>query len=128
MTMNGKTIPLPSEFTTPPAWTSQTWRGNIGSRLRRYVASGFTKSPDYATQRGARSPDGDVPACGDVRDLPRLLRRERVGGRRDQPRRADRVRRGDADRAVLRGRRQRGRIPARLPGGTRGRPVRARRE
>src|SRR5690349_3067157 len=38
MTLNGKTIPLPSEFTTPPAWTSQTCRGSIGSRLRRYVA------------------------------------------------------------------------------------------
>src|SRR6185295_19661803 len=45
MTMNGKTIPFPSEFTTPPAWTSHTCRGSIGSRLRRYVAGGFTKTP-----------------------------------------------------------------------------------
>src|SRR3954470_3721112 len=38
MTANGNTIPFPSEFTTPPAWTSQTVRGRCGSSPRRYVA------------------------------------------------------------------------------------------
>jgi hypothetical protein len=33
---------LPSEFTTPPAWTSQTARGRCGSRPRRYDASDLT--------------------------------------------------------------------------------------
>src|SRR5262249_4465188 len=100
MTMNGKTIPLPSEFTTPPAWTSQTCRGSSGSRLRRYVASGFTETRDYATRRAARGPNRDLPARRDVWHLTRVLRRERGGDRRAPSRRAHRLRRGIAERAL----------------------------
>src|SRR5690242_14104466 len=39
MIANGKTIPLPSALTSPPAWISQTVRGSCGSSPRRYVAS-----------------------------------------------------------------------------------------
>ena len=44
MTMKGKTTPFPNELTTPPVWTSQTWRDSLGSRPRRYVASDLTET------------------------------------------------------------------------------------
>ena len=126
--MNGKTIPLPSEFTTPPASTSQTCRGNSGSRLRRYVASDLIEPANYATRVELEARVATYELAETFVISRDSSDESRVGRRRDQPRRADRVRGGNADRALLRGRRQRGRVPAWLPRRSRRRPVRARRD
>jgi hypothetical protein len=47
MTMNGITIPFPSEFATPPASSSQTGRGSCGFRLCRYAVAAFSAAQDY---------------------------------------------------------------------------------
>jgi hypothetical protein len=57
MTRNGITIPLPREFATPPASSSQTGRGSCGFRLWRYAATAFSAARDYLAMR--RLPSGD---------------------------------------------------------------------
>src|SRR4051794_34828603 len=111
MTMNGKTIPLPSELTTPPVWTSQTERGSFGSRLRRYEATGLTENGDYATHRGARGPRRHLPARRDVCDLARFHRRDGVGDRRGSACGEDRLWGGRSDRPLRRERRLGGGLP-----------------
>src|SRR3954452_12637645 len=129
MTMNGSTIPFPNELTTPPASTSQTGRGRLGSRLLRYRRTALVlPAPDYATTRGARGPDTDRQAGRDVRDLERIVRRVGDRRRRAPARRARRRGRGLADRALRRGRRVRRRVPGGMRRRARRRPVLARRD
>src|ERR671935_336264 len=128
MTMNGKTIPLPKELTTPPIWVSQTGRGSSGSSSRRYVASGLTERRGLRYRRGARSPRADDAAGGDVRDLARVLRRDRVRVRGGSPGRGDGIGRGSADRALSRVRSRGGRVADRVGGGARRRPLRTGRD
>jgi hypothetical protein len=42
MIRNGITIPLPSEFATPPASSSQTGRGSCGLSPFRYAETAFS--------------------------------------------------------------------------------------
>src|SRR5215218_5510378 len=51
MTRNGITIPLPSEFATPPDSSSQTGRGSCGFRLWRYAATAFRRRRAYLATR-----------------------------------------------------------------------------
>src|SRR5689334_23209149 len=46
MIRNGRTIPFPSEFATPPASSSQTGRGNCGLSPRRYAVTAFTRAKE----------------------------------------------------------------------------------
>src|SRR4249919_119268 len=55
MTMNGITIPLPSELTTPPDCTSQTVRGRRGSSRLRYARKPARRSKVSAVELEART-------------------------------------------------------------------------
>jgi hypothetical protein len=55
MNMNGRTIPFPNEFTSPPTWSVATERGSGGKYVRRRprtvghyrrVRDGFLLDPD----------------------------------------------------------------------------------
>src|SRR5437762_13478929 len=52
MIRNGRTIPFPSEFATPPASSSQTGRGNCGFNPRMYAVTAFTRAKE-------RNPESD---------------------------------------------------------------------